>query len=184
MNNLLKQYRVTVAPKLKEELGYKNIMEVPIISKVVLNVGVGKHLKDKEYLKNVQNTLDVVTGQKSVTTKARKSISNFKIRDGMVVGVKVTLRGKKMWDFIEKLVKVTLPRVRDFRGISATAFDREGNYTLGMTEHTAFPEIRQDDVENVHGLEIIVKVDAKKQEDSKKLLTYLGFPFKKEITKK
>ncbi|MBT4722955.1 50S ribosomal protein L5 [Candidatus Falkowbacteria bacterium] len=181
MNNLYKQYNELVVPKLMEEFGCKNRFQVPQLKKIVINVGVGSRLKDKEYLKTVKNTLERITGQKPVETVARKSISNFKIRDGMVVGVKVTLRGTKMWDFIEKLVKVTLPRVRDFRGVSRDSFDNSGNYSLGFNEHVAFPEIQQDEVESVHGLEVNLTIDSNNKEESFRALELIGFPFKKNI---
>ncbi len=133
-------YKTDVVPKLKEEFGYKNANSVPVIKTVTLNVGLGKGLKDAKYLETVEKTLNRVAGQKPVMTKARKSISGFKIREGNVVGTKVTLRGKRMWDFLEKLIKVSLPRVRDFRGLSAKGFDGQGNYSLGLKEHTAFPD--------------------------------------------
>jgi len=180
MNNLHKQYNEKVLPALKEKFGYKNNLAVPTVSKIVLNVGVGKGLKEKDYVENVENTLTRITGQKPVKTKARKSISSFKIREGMVVGVKVTLRGPRMWDFLEKLINVTLPRVRDFRGISPKSFDGKGSYSLGFTEYISFPEITPDEIEKLHGLEIAVITTAENDEQGRELLTLLGFPFKKE----
>lgn len=180
MNNLKKQYNEEVVPALMEKFGYKNKFAVPNLEKVVLNVGAGKGLKDKEYLVTIKKTLELISGQKPVETIARKSISNFKIREGMVVGAKVTLRGKRMWDFIEKLVKVTCPRIRDFRGLSPKAFDRNGNYSIGFNEYVAFPEIIQDDVERLHGLEVCIKTTADTEERGKALLKELGFPLKKE----
>jgi large subunit ribosomal protein L5 len=184
MNNLRKQYNELVIPKLMEEFGYKNRFQVPRLKKTVINVGIGSKLKDKEYLKTVKSDLERISGQKSVETVARKSISNFKVREGMVVGVKVTLRGDRMWDFIEKLVKVTLPRVRDFRGVPRNSFDACGNYSLGFNEHVAFPEIEQDEIEIIHGLELCLTIDSNKKEESFRMLELLGFPFKKEIEKK
>ena len=180
MNILQKQYKDKIVPERKEKCGLKSALAVPTISKVVINVGIGPGLKDKEYLSTVKSTLERISGQKPVENKARKAISNFKIREGMVVGAKVTLRGERMWDFIEKLVKVTLPRVRDFRGISPKAFDREGNYSLGFKEYIAFPEINQDEVEKLHGLEVVVTTTAKDVEQGRVLLTELGFPFQQE----
>lgn len=180
MNSFQKQYREKVVPALKEQFGFKNVLAVPNLQKIVLNVGVGAGLKDKEYIATVKNNLTRISGQKPVETIARKSISNFKIREGMVVGVKVTLRGQRMWDFVEKLVKVTLPRVRDFRGIPNTCFDKEGNYSLGFKECIAFPEIKQDEVERLHGLQVIVTTTAKTKDQGRALLTALGFPFKTE----
>lgn len=163
-----------------KRFGRKNPMAVPLIKKVVINVGIGKGLKEKEYLDTVIKTLTLISGQKPVETLSRKSISNFKIRIGMVVGVKVTLRGARMWDFLEKLIKVTLPRVRDFRGISGKCFDRQGNYSLGFQEYVAFPEIKQDEVERLHGLEVIISMNAKNQEEGRAVLAELGFPFRTE----
>jgi len=178
MNNLLKKYRSEVIPALKKDFGYKNILAVPRIVKVVLNVGVGHGLKDKDYIENVKNTLVRISGQKPIETKARKAISNFKIREGLVVGLKVTLRNDKMWDFLEKLINVTLPRLRDFHGISDKAFDNQGNYSLGLKECISFPEMRQDDIERAHGMEILVTTTAKDPVEGRALLAKLGFPFK------
>ncbi len=180
MNNLKQQYQKTVVKALREKFNYKNIMAVPTLEKVVLNVGLGAGLKDKEYIAAVKKTLEKISGQKPVETLAKKSISNFKIRQGNVVGVKVTLRGERMWDFIEKLIKVTLPRVRDFRGISNKAFDKNGNYTLGFKEYISFPEINQDEVDRFHGLEVCVKTTAETEKEGRSLLKELGFPLKKE----
>ena len=178
MNNLIKKYRSEVVPALQKEFGYKNVLAVPKLVKVVLNVGVGPGLKDKDYLENVKKTLTAITGQKPIETIARKAISNFKIRDGMVVGVKVTLRNTRMWDFLEKLINVTLPRVRDFHGISDQCFDQQGNYSLGLKECISFPEMRQDEIERVHGIEIVVTTTAKDSAEGRALLAKLGFPFK------
>jgi len=177
--SLQEHYTTTIAPQLKVQLGLKNIMQVPHIEKVVINVGVGRFTKDKQYIENVEHTLLRITGLKPVRTKARQSISNFKIREGNVVGVKVTLRGKRMYDFLEKLLRVTLPRVRDFRGISKKGFDATGNYTLGFKEHLAFPEIKADEVDLIHGLEIVVHTTARDKETGLLLLTAMGFPFAK-----
>lgn len=173
-------YNKDVIPKLKDQFGYKNAHAVPVITSVSINVGLGKAKDDARYLETAENTLRRIAGQQPVKTKARKSISNFKIREGSVVGMKVTLRGKRMWDFLEKLIKVSLPRVRDFRGISPKGFDKGGNYTLGFTEHTAFPEIRSDEIEVIHGLQVTVQTTASSAEEAKALLTHLGFPFKGE----
>lgn len=178
MNNLRKKYNKEIVPALKKDLNLKNAMAVPRIDKVVLNVGVGKGLKDEKFIDNVESTLIRITGQKPVKTKARKSISAFKIREGMTVGLKVDLRGDRMYDFIEKLIKVSLPRVRDFQGLSLKSFDKQGNYTIGIKEHIIFPEIKADEVENLHGLEIIISTTAKDDESAKKLLLALGFPLK------
>src|SRR6056297_380898 len=160
MNNLKKQYNENITANLMKKLDVDNVLDVPGLEKVVINVGVGKGLKDKEYLNAVEQTLTKITGQKPVATKARKSISNFKIREGNIVGYKVTLRRGRMWDFIEKLIKVTLPRVRDFRGISKKGIDEQGNLSIGFSEYIAFPEIDQDEVKVTHGLEINIKTTA------------------------
>ncbi len=177
--NLYKQFREEIAPKLKAELGYKNIMQVPKVSKVIINAGIGRFVKESGYIENVEDTLRRITGQKPVRTKAKKAISNFKIRENMEIGVMVTLRGPQMWHFLEKLLKVTFPRVRDFRGISAKSFDRQGNYTIGFKENSAFPEVKQGEIDKMHGLQIIVKTTAKNQKDGVALLSAIGFPFSK-----
>ncbi|MFH1789602.1 MAG: 50S ribosomal protein L5 [bacterium] len=178
-NNLYKQYKKVIVPKLKAELKLSNIMQVPKINKVVLNVGVGRFLKESGYIENVESTLTKITGQKPIRTKAKKAISNFKVRQGMEIGVMVTLRGKRMYDFLEKFLCLTLPRVRDFRGISPNSFDKVGNYTLGMKEHLSFPEIRADEVDKIHGLEVAICTTASNADEGRKLLAMLGFPFKK-----
>ena len=173
-------YKQEVIPKLTREFGYKNVHAVPTVSSVTLNVGLGAGMKDAKYIETAEKTLTRITGQKPVSTKARKSISTFKIREGNVVGMKVTLRGKRMWDFLEKLIKVSLPRVRDFRGLPTKAFDGQGNYSIGFKEHIAFPEIRSDEIELIHGLQVTIATSAKTDEESKALLTHLGLPLKKE----
>lgn len=159
------------------DFGYKNVNAVPKVTKVTLNVGLGKGLKDAKYLETAESTLRRITGQAPVKTKARMSISTFKIREGMVVGMKMTLRGKRMWSFIDKLVNVSIPRIRDFRGLAQTGFDAYGNYTLGFTEHTAFPEIRTDEIEVIHGLQVTISMGTKSSSEGKALLLALGFPF-------
>lgn len=176
--NLKERYNQKAIPALKQEFGYANVMAIPKITKVVLNIGAGKSLNDGKYLETMTDTLQRITGQKPITTKAKKSIASFKIREGMVVGLKLTLRGQRMWDFLNKLVGVTLPRVRDFRGISPTGFDGKGNYSLGIKEHIAFPEIRSDEVERLHGVEITIATTAKTNPEALCLLKSLGFPFK------
>lgn len=172
-------YKSDVVPKLKEEFGLKNINEVPVIKTITLNVGLGPGLKDARYIETAENTLKRVTGQQPVKTLARKSVAGFKIREGNVVGMKVTLRGKRMWDFLEKLIKVSLPRVRDFRGLKPNAFDGQGNYSIGLKEHIAFPEISTDEIELVHGVQITIATSAKVDAQAKSLLTHLGLPLKK-----
>lgn len=173
-------YKQEVVPKLKEEFGYANINQVPTIKSITLNVGLGKGLKDAKFIETAENTLTRISGQKPVQTKARKSISGFKIREGNVVGMKVTLRGQRMWDFLEKLIKVSLPRVRDFRGLSPKGFDGRGNYSLGLKEHIAFPEISSDEIELIHGLQVTIATDAGKDDVARTLLTHLGLPLKKD----
>jgi large subunit ribosomal protein L5 len=177
-------YTKEVIPKLREEFSYANVFEVPKVEKVVLNVGLGKGLKDKAFIDAAENTLTRITGQKPVPTKARKSISNFKIREGMVIGMKVTLRGPKMYDFIEKMIKITLPRIRDFRGVAPSTVDHKGNLNLGIREHVAFPEIKADEIERIHGLEIAFVTNAKTKKEGLALFKALGVPFKEEVTKK
>lgn len=173
-------FKTEVVPKLKSEFGYKNLHAVPTVTSVTLNVGLGAGMKDSKYIETAEKTLKRISGQKPVPTKARKSISTFKIREGNIVGMKVTMRGKRMWDFLERLIKVSLPRVRDFRGLSTKAFDGQGNYSIGFKEHIAFPEIRSDEIELIHGLQVTIATSAKTDEESKSLLTHLGLPLKKE----
>ncbi|MDD4476711.1 MAG: 50S ribosomal protein L5 [Patescibacteria group bacterium] len=177
--NLYKKFKEEIAPALRTELGYKNIMQVPKISKVVINSGVGRFIKEPHYIENVENTLTKITGQKPMRTKAKKSISNFKIREGQEIGVAVTLRGPKMYYFLEKLVSVVFPRVRDFRGLSSKCFDINGNCTIGFKENVAFPEIKMEEIDKIHGLEIVINTTAKNKEEGKALLTKIGFPFVK-----
>ena len=173
------QYTKEIVPKLMEQFSYKNINAVPTVQKITLNVGLGKGLKDAKYIEAAESTLRRISGQAPVKTKARKSISGFKIREGMVVGMKVTLRGPKMWDFLEKLVHVSFPRVRDFRGLNPNAFDGQGNYSIGIKEHIAFPEISSDEIELIHGLQVVISTSAKSNEEAEALLRFLGMPLKK-----
>lgn len=177
MINLYKKYKKEVVPALKKELGYKNIMKVPKIIKVIINVGVGKFTKEPKYIENVEKSLTKITGQKPVRTKAKNAISNFKIRKGMDIGVVVTLHGPRMYYFLEKLLNVTFPRMRDFRGISERGFDKQGNFTFGFKENLAFPEIKSGELDKPHGLELTVNTTAKSVKEGKALLTHLGFPF-------
>lgn len=177
-------YKETVVPKLMDELRVKNRLAVPTITKVTVNVGLGQGLKDAKFLETAESTLRRITGQQPVKCRARVSISNFKIRKGMFIGLKVTMRGKRMWDFLEKLVKVALPRSRDFRGLSPDAFDNKGNFSLGFREHMAFPEIRPDEIETIHGLQVTITTTAKNKEKGRLLLSALGFPLRKSEQKK
>ncbi len=172
-------YKKQILPKLKEKFGYKNNLEAPRLVKVVVNVGFGRHTKEKAYIDNVVNSLSRIAGQKPILTKARKSISSFKVREGMVIGACVTLRGSRMYDFVEKLIHITFPRVRDFRGISEKSADKLGNLTVGFREHLAFPEIKADEVENIFSLEVSLTTNAKTREESLELFRLMGFPFKK-----
>lgn len=171
-------YKKEIVSKLMNDFGYKNIQAVPRIEKVVLNVGFGKTIKEPKMVEAAEATLSRITGQKPLLTKAKKSISNFKIRAGQIIGAKVTLRGKRMYDFLEKLIKVALPRMRDFRGLSLKALDREGNLTIGFKEHISFPEIKSDEVERIHGLEVTIVTSASSPEEAKGLFSYLGLPIK------
>ena len=171
-------YKEKSIPALKEQFGYANVMQVPAIDKVVVNVGYGRHNKDKAYIENVHNTLRSITGQQPVSNLVSKSISNFKIREGANVGASVTLRGDAMYEFLYKLINLTLPRVRDFRGISPKAFDKAGNYTIGFKENIAFPEITADAIEKIHGLQVVISTTANNKEEGSALLKSLGFPFR------
>lgn len=173
-------YNKEIKPALKKEFRFKNDLAVPRLQKVSLNVGVGRFSKDKNYIDGVANTLMRITGQKPVLTKAKKSISAFKVREGMIIGVAVTLRGDRMYDFLEKLIKVTFPRVRDFRGVDNKKLDKTGNLSVGFREHLAFPEIKADEVDNIHGLEVNITTSARTREEGLALFTHLGFPFKKD----
>ncbi|MFH1597479.1 MAG: 50S ribosomal protein L5 [Patescibacteria group bacterium] len=176
MSDLAKKYKDKVVPKIMEDFELKNIHTVPRLDKVVVNVGMGQALTDSKFLDVVKGTLSSITGQKPIFTKAKKSISNFKIRSGMVVGAKVTLRGKRMYDFVDKLVNISLPRVRDFRGLSISGFDGKGNYTLGIKEHMVFPEMNPHEVDKLHGLDISIVTTATNDKLGEALLRYLGFP--------
>jgi large subunit ribosomal protein L5 len=177
---LQEYYKKEIEPKLKAELGHENPFEIPRLTKAVINVGFGRHAKEKAYIDNVIDGLTRISGQKPVIAKAKKSISAFKIREGMPVGAKVTLRGKRMYDFVEKLVKVTFPRVRDFRGVKISVVDQSGNLNVGFKDNTPFPEIKADELENVYGLEVNLATTAKTREEGLKLFQLMGFPFKKE----
>lgn len=179
MSRLKDLYKKEIVPKLKEESGYKNVMEVPKISKVVLNVGAGRSITDAKILEQVVEGLTRITGQLPKKTKAKKSIAGFKLRAGMEIGAMVTLRGERMFEFLERLIGSALPRVRDFRGISKTAFDGKGNYSFGIKEMSVFPEVFPEDLFGGYGVEISIITTAKKDEEAKALLTEIGFPFKK-----
>jgi large subunit ribosomal protein L5 len=171
------RYRDEVLPRLRQELGYGNPMEVPRLQKVVINMGVGDALKDARMLEAATQDLAVITGQRPVVTKARKSIAGFKLREGMSIGAKVTLRGDRMWEFVDRLITVAIPRIRDFRGLSRRSFDGHGNYTLGLTEQLIFPEVDYDKVVKVRGMDITVATTARTDDEGRALLIALGFPF-------
>ena len=175
---LQEKYKKEILPKLKEKFGYKNSLQAPRLLKVTCNVGVGRNAKDKAYIDNVASSLERITGQKVILAKAKKSISAFKVREGMVVGVVVTLRGKRMFDFLDKLINVTFPNVRDFRWIDSKCIDEQGNITIGIKEHIAFPEIRNDEVDRIHGMEISVSTTSTTKEEGLELFKLMGFPFK------
>jgi large subunit ribosomal protein L5 len=170
-------YRQEVVPRLQRELGLSNPMQVPRIEKVVINMGVGDALKDARLLDAAVEDLATITGQKPIITKARRSVAGFKIRQGMAIGVKVTLRGDRMWEFLDRLITVAIPRIRDFRGLDPQAFDGHGNYTLGLTEQLIFPEIDYDKVVKVRGMDVTIVTTAKTDEEGRALLVALGFPF-------
>lgn len=172
-------YDKTVASALMKQLGVKNVMACPKVSKVSLNIGLGKVAKEASAFEVAENTLKRITGQKPVVTKARKAISNFKVRAGMPVGLTVVLRGRRAEEFLWKLIHVTLPRVRDFHGISAKSVDRSGNMAIGFKEHLVFPEIKSDEVDRIHGLEVVINTTAKTKEHGFALFKALGFPFQK-----
>ena len=177
MARLKVKYTEEVAPALFKKFGYKSVMEIPKIDKVVVNVGCGEAKENPKVLDAVAKDLGEITGQKAVITIAKKSVANFKLREGMPVGAKVTLRGDKMWEFLDRLFNVALPRVRDFRGISANAFDGRGNYALGIKEQLIFPEIEYDKIDKIRGMDIIMVTTAKTDEEARELLKLLGAPF-------
>ncbi len=178
MSRLLEFYKEKIVREMSEKFGYKNVLEVPRITKIVVNMGVGKALENKKYLEDAEKQLGLITGQKPATTRARKSIAGFKLRKGNAIGCKATLRGERMYEFLDRLLSVTLPRIKDFRGLSSKSFDQKGNYTLGIHEQLVFPEINPDNVEFVQGMDITVVISGNRKETSKELLRLLGTPFK------
>jgi len=179
MNRLKQIYKEEIAPELMEDLSIDNVMEIPTIEKIVVNIGVGDALDNPKALDEVVRDLATITGQRPVITKSKKSIANFKLREGRAIGAKVTLRGDRMWAFLDRLVNVALPRVRDFRGISPDAFDGRGNYTLGLQEQLIFPEVNYDDVEILRGMEVSIVTTAGDDDRARALLTRIGMPFRK-----
>ena len=178
MATLKDRYRGEIAPKLKEELGLANVMEVPRVTKITLNMGVGEAVGDKKVLENAVADMQKIAGQKPVVTKSRKSIAGFKIRDGWPIGCKVTLRDERMYEFLERLIAIAIPRIRDFRGISGKQFDGRGNFAMGVTEQIIFPEIDYDQVDKLRGMDIVITTSAKNDEQGRALLSAFNFPFK------
>ena len=177
--NLKKLYQDEVAPALMQKFGYKSVMQIPRLEKIVVNVGCSEARENAKVLDAVVNDLTTITGQKAVVTKAKKSIANFKLREDMPIGAKVTLRGDKMWEFLDRLFNVALPRVRDFRGISANAFDGRGNYALGIKEQLIFPEIEYDKIDKIRGMDVVICTTAQTDEEARELLTLVGAPIER-----
>lgn len=175
--NLKVKYNAEIAPALMQKFGYKSVMQIPRIEKVVVNVGCGEARDNAKVLESVVADLGTITGQKPIITKAKKSVANFKLREGMPIGAKVTLRGDKMWEFLDRLFNVALPRVRDFRGINPNAFDGRGNYALGLKEQLIFPEIEYDKIDKIRGMDIVICTTAQTDEEAKELLKLMGAPF-------
>lgn len=180
MNRMEERYQKEIVPALSKAFNFRNVMQVPRIEKVVVNIGVGEALDNPKALEAAVSDLTIITGQKPVTTKARKSIANFKLREGRLIGAKVTLRGDRMWAFLDRVLNMALPRVRDFRGVSANAFDGRGNYTLGIKDQLVFPEIEYDKIDKLRGMEITIVTSAKTDEQARALLQMLGMPFSRK----
>ena len=178
MATLKERYRSEIAPKLKEELGLSNVMEVPRVTKITLNMGVGEAVGDKKVLESAVADMTKIAGQKPVVTKSRKSIAGFKIRDGWPIGCKVTLRDERMYEFLERLISIAIPRIRDFRGVSGKQFDGRGNFAMGVTEQIIFPEIDYDQVDKLRGMDIVITTSAKNDDQGRALLSAFNFPFK------
>ena len=179
MSRLKEQYQNEIVKNMMDKFGYKNMMQVPKLDKVVINMGVGEAKENAKLLEAAMNDLEIIAGQKPVATKAKNSVANFKIREGMPIGCKVTLRGEKMYEFVDRLINLALPRVRDFRGVNPNAFDGRGNYALGIKEQLIFPEIEYDKVDKVRGMDIIFVTTAKTDEEARELLTQFNMPFAK-----
>ena len=180
MSQLKERYQKEIIPNMMERMGYQNVMQVPRLEKIVLNIGLGEAITNAKALEAGVADLAAICGQQPVITRSKKSISAFRLRAGMAIGVKVTLRGKRMWEFLEKLVTITLPRVREFQGIPRNAFDGRGNYTLGLKEQSVFPEIEYDKVDKLRGLEVVIVTTANTDEEGRNLLELIGMPFVKE----
>ncbi len=179
MTRLQDKYKNEVAPKLFKEFNYKSVMQIPRLEKIVLNMGVGDAKENSKAIESASNDLRTISGQKPVVCKAKKSVANFKLREGMPIGVKVTLRGDRMYEFLDKLISIALPRVRDFRGINPNSFDGHGNYALGAKEQLIFPEIDYDSIDKIRGLDVAIVTTAESDEEAKALLDGLGMPFRK-----
>ncbi|WP_096186222.1 50S ribosomal protein L5 [Evansella halocellulosilytica] len=179
MSRLKERYNQEIIPALTDKFNYSSVMEVPKVDKIVINMGIGDAVQNSKVLDKAVEELTEITGQKPLITKAKKSIAGFKLREGMPIGAKVTLRGERMYEFLDKLISVSLPRVRDFRGVSKKAFDGRGNYTLGVKEQLIFPEIEYDKVDKVRGMDIVVVTTANSDEEARELLTQMGMPFQK-----
>ena len=179
MSRLKEQYQNEIVKNMIDKFGYKNIMQVPKLDKVVINMGVGEAKENAKLLEAAMNDLEIIAGQKPIATKAKNSVANFKIREGMPIGCKVTLRGEKMYEFVDRLINLALPRVRDFRGVNPNAFDGRGNYALGIKEQLIFPEIEYDKVDKVRGMDVIFVTTAKTDEEARELLTQFNMPFAK-----
>ena len=179
MNRLRETYDKEIAPALQQKFGYKNVMQIPKLDKVVINMGVGEAKENAKILETAANDLGIITGQKAVYTKAKKSVANFKLREGMPIGCKVTLRGDRMYEFVDRLINLALPRVRDFRGVNPNAFDGRGDYALGLKEQLIFPEIEYDKVDKVRGMDVIFVTTAETDEEARELLRAFGMPFAK-----
>lgn len=180
MNRLQEKYNSDVVPALRKSFEFKNIMQVPRVDKVVVNIGMGEAMDNPKALEAAVNDLTIITGQKPIMTKARKSIANFKLREGRLIGTKVTLRGDKMWAFLDRLMTTALPRVRDFRGVSPNAFDGRGNYTLGLRDQLIFPEIEYDKIDKLRGMEVTIVTTATNDNQARAMLQLLGMPFSKK----
>ena len=178
-SRLRETYKNDIAPAMQKKFGYKNVMQIPKLDKIVINMGVGEARENSKVLESAVKDLETITGQKAVLTKAKKSVANFKIREGMAIGCKVTLRGEKMYEFADRLINLSLPRVRDFRGVNPNAFDGRGNYSLGIKEQLIFPEIEYDKIDKVRGMDIIFVTTAGTDEEARELLTLFGMPFSK-----
>ncbi len=179
MSRLKEYYQNEIVPAMIKKFGYKNVMQVPKLDKVVVNMGVGEAKENAKLLESAIKDMEIITGQKAVSTKAKNSVANFKIREGMAIGCKTTLRGEKMYEFVDRLINLALPRVRDFRGVNANAFDGRGNYALGIREQLIFPEIEYDKVDKVRGMDVVFVTTAKTDEEARELLTLFNMPFAK-----